>query len=79
MSSGVSNAVSFVLKRLPTLAVLALLGGAAYWGHHNGWKAPKFSEVFGAARVAVDKEDWCSEHNVPESKCIACNPALAGC
>ncbi|MGL5096737.1 MAG: efflux RND transporter periplasmic adaptor subunit, partial [Planctomycetia bacterium] len=37
------------------------------------WKLPKFSELNG--HVAA-KDDWCAEHNVPESQCIECNDAL---
>jgi cobalt-zinc-cadmium efflux system membrane fusion protein len=65
-------------RQLPTLAVLTLLGGLAYWGEHSGWKVPKFSEVFAARQAPAEKEDWCSEHNVPDSKCLACHPELAG-
>ena len=78
MGSGVTNTLGFVLRRLPTLGVFVLLGGVAYWGHQTGWKAPKFSEVFGRSQVTAEKEDWCSEHNVPDSKCLACHPELAG-
>ncbi|MBI4582101.1 MAG: efflux RND transporter periplasmic adaptor subunit [Planctomycetes bacterium] len=71
-----------VLRRmvhaLPTLVVFAALGGLAYAGHHTGWRAPKFSHLFGTRAAAAEKEDWCAEHNVPESKCIACHPELAG-
>lgn len=30
-----------------------------------------------AQAVPGSHEDWCSEHRVPESMCIQCNPALA--
>jgi len=60
-----------------TVVVLLLLGGVAWWGHRTGWKASKFSELFGA-KAAADKEDWCDIHNVPFSKCIACHPELVG-
>jgi cobalt-zinc-cadmium efflux system membrane fusion protein len=53
------------------------LSALGYWGHHSGWKAPKFSDLFGA-RVPLEEEDWCVEHGVPESKCIKCHPELAG-
>jgi cobalt-zinc-cadmium efflux system membrane fusion protein len=60
-----------------TILVVAGLAGVAWWGHHTGWRAPKFSELFGA-KHAAEKEDWCETHNVPLSKCIACNPGLVG-
>lgn len=62
---------------LPMLVVLACLGGIAHWGHRTGWKAPKFSELFGSI-AEEEAEDWCVEHGVPESKCIKCHPELAG-
>lgn len=66
-----------IARSLPTLVVLACLAGVAYWGHHTGWKAPKFSDVFGS-NTAHEEEDWCIEHAVPDSKCIKCHPELAG-
>ena len=32
-----------------------------WWGHHTGWKLPKFSELNGHVK---EKDDWCGEHNV---------------
>lgn len=58
----------------PTVVVLAVLGGLAAWGHHTGWKLPKFSALIGAA-LPADK-DWCEAHNVPESVCVECRPEL---
>ena len=60
-----------------TALVLAVLATVAIWGHHTGWKAPSFSEVTGSATTA-ETEDWCEAHSVPASKCLACNPELAG-
>jgi membrane fusion protein, heavy metal efflux system len=60
-----------------TLVVLGVLGATAWWGHRTGWKAAKFSDLFGTAK-AEEKEDWCDEHNVPDSRDIACHPELAG-
>jgi multidrug efflux pump subunit AcrA (membrane-fusion protein) len=59
-------------KTLPTLAVMAVLAGLGYAGHHTGWKLPKFSELNGSAASVPD--DWCTEHGVPELFCVACNP-----
>ncbi len=59
---------------LPTIAVLAALGGVALWGHHTGWKISSFAELSGQA--AVDDDDWCVDHNVPESECVECDPDL---
>ena len=38
-----------------------------------GQKIPKFSELNGASQ---HEEDWCAEHGVPESICVACNAEL---
>lgn len=73
----VGRFVGSALRQLPTLLVLAGLAGVAWWGHHTGWKFPKFSQLAGAAETQ-EKEDWCVEHNVPDSQCIACHPELAG-
>ncbi|MCE9544141.1 MAG: efflux RND transporter periplasmic adaptor subunit [Planctomycetia bacterium] len=58
-----------------TAAVVAVLTGLAVWGHATQWTMPKFSSLIGRGSGAAD--DWCSEHNVPESQCIECNPKLA--
>ena len=63
-----------VWQGLPTLLVLALLAGIAWWGHHHGWKIPKFSQLVGAEKEDTDL--WCDEHGVPEAECIACNAEL---
>jgi cobalt-zinc-cadmium efflux system membrane fusion protein len=63
----------FVAGSIPTLLVLAGAGAIGWWGHHTGWKLPKFSELNG---VVKEKDDWCSEHNVPESACVECDDAL---
>lgn len=76
-SSGGGGFASMILRNLPTLLVLIGLAGLAWWGHHTGWKLPKFSQVAHAG-AAGEKEDWCTEHNVPDSTCLACHPELAG-
>lgn len=59
---------------IPNLVVFSLLGGVMYFGHHTGWKMPRLSELLPRATVAPD--DWCSEHLVPDSRCIECRPEL---
>src|SRR6185437_11742224 len=59
---------------LPTAAVVSLLAGLAYWGHSTDWTLPRFSTLVGKEAAEVD--DWCSEHNVPESQCIECHADL---
>lgn len=61
-------------RLVPTILILAVLAGIGIWGHHTGWSMSKFSEVTG--QEAAEKDDWCAEHGVPESVCIACNAEL---
>jgi membrane fusion protein, heavy metal efflux system len=61
-------------RALPTATVVFLLGGLACWGHYSDWNIPKFSSLVHKNVHQVD--DWCDEHNVPESQCIECNPKL---
>ena len=60
-------------RALPTLLVLAAAGAVGWWGHKNEWKLPKFSQLGGAVK---DQDDWCGEHNVPESRCVECDDSL---
>lgn len=73
----IRSGLGFVLRVVPTLLALAVLGGVAWWGHRTGWKVPKWSDLRGTAEAA-EKEDWCKAHNVPDSRCIACHPELGG-
>jgi cobalt-zinc-cadmium efflux system membrane fusion protein len=63
-----------LIGALPTTAVIAGLIALAVWGHLTDWKLPTFAALTGNESAAV--EDWCSDHNVPASQCIECNPAL---
>jgi cobalt-zinc-cadmium efflux system membrane fusion protein len=72
-----SSRLRSLFGSIPTLLVLAGIAGVGWWGHHTGWRAPKFSELFGKA-AGAGKEDWCTLHNVPDSQCIACHPELSG-
>lgn len=72
-----SRATAFLrwlLRAIPTVLVVATVGGLAYWGHHHGWKLPKFSTLNGGGHASED--DWCNEHSVPESTCVECKPDL---
>ncbi len=66
--------LAWLVRVLPTWIVFAVLGGLGAWGHHAGWKIPKFSELTGAG--ATETIAWCDEHGVPEADCIACNADL---
>ena len=59
---------------IPTLMVMALLAALGGYGHHSGWKLPKFSALTGNG--VAESDDWCEEHAVPESQCVECNPDL---
>ncbi len=61
-------------RLLPTITVLLVLSAIGYWGHHNDWKIPKFSELTDGS--GAKDEDWCAEHGVTESICVACNADL---
>jgi membrane fusion protein, heavy metal efflux system len=61
-------------RTVPPLLVFTTLGGVLLWGHQTGWTIPRFSSLAGAADE--EKDDWCSEHGVPESQCVECNPEL---
>jgi cobalt-zinc-cadmium efflux system membrane fusion protein len=53
--------------------VVAALAVIALVGHATDWTLPKFSSLAGGAAGAGD---WCDQHNVPDSACIECKPAL---
>lgn len=66
-----------VAQKAPALIVLLALGGLGLYGHRTGWKIPRWS-TYAHDHGARQHEDWCETHNVPESKCLACHPELAG-
>lgn len=70
-SKSIKAILEHVFGSLPTLAVLVILGGLAFWGHHTGWTVPKFSSIVGAMESKPD--DWCESHGVPDSQCVECN------
>jgi cobalt-zinc-cadmium efflux system membrane fusion protein len=63
-----------VAHAAPSLLVFTALGGLLVWGHQTGWTPPRFSWLTGSA--ASGKDDWCGQHNVPDSQCVECNPDL---
>ncbi len=58
----------------PTVATVGVLALVAFWGHRHDWSVPKFSALVGKRDTPAD--DWCKEHNVPESACIECKAGL---
>jgi len=61
-------------RSIAPLLVFAALGALALWGHHTGWKMSGFGGLLGAA--TQEKNDWCAQHNVPESQCVECQADL---
>ncbi len=61
-------------RKASSLLVFIVLGGLLAWGHHTQWTIPRFSSLSG--HTDDEQSDWCSEHNVPESQCVECNPDL---
>ena len=58
-----------IIGGIPTLIVLAALGGLAWWGHHHEWSLPKFSELTGSEKETLyDHESPSREaENIAES------------
>jgi cobalt-zinc-cadmium efflux system membrane fusion protein len=73
-SSMMASFAGWLLHAIPNVIVLALLAGLTWWGHSTGWTLPKFSQLNGTADKP--KDDWCTEHGVPESICIECKKDL---
>jgi cobalt-zinc-cadmium efflux system membrane fusion protein len=77
-----AGAFKTLRRSAASLAVMAALVVAGLWGHHTGWAVPQWASAFlgnanSSGAAAGDADDWCLEHNVPESLCIACNEDLA--
>ncbi len=77
MTAESSNHPSTIWSRVghiaPMVLTLGVLGGALWWGHHVSWTAPNRTQL---AAAHARHEDWCAEHNVPESTCILCKKNL---
>lgn len=71
-----TSRVTRTLRHVPTLLVLAALLAIGIVGHRSGWTIPSLQSLLGGQEAP--KEDWCAAHNVPDSKCLACHPELAG-
>ncbi len=69
-----SAALSWLWSNLPTLLVFGAIAAMGYYGHHTQWKLPKFSTLVGGQ--STERDDWCTEHGVPASQCVACNADL---
>lgn len=72
--AGVSTSERSTASRASTALMIATLGLIFYMGHRLEWKIPKFSEL--AGKTARSEDDWCKEHNVPESICVNCRTEL---
>jgi cobalt-zinc-cadmium efflux system membrane fusion protein len=70
-----------IVRQVPTVLALALLVGIGWWGHHNHWtigQADHDGHQHDGHGHGHAQDDWCTEHSVPESVCIACKPQLSG-
>lgn len=61
---------------MATAVALAFVAGLLSIGLATGWSLPKFSDMRGVS--GPDKDDWCTEHSVPESICVECKKKDAG-
>jgi membrane fusion protein, heavy metal efflux system len=59
-----------VLRGMPTVITLGLLGLVAFAGHRLHWKMPSRASLVSSEAPA--RKDWCMEHGVPESQCVIC-------
>lgn len=66
--------VARLSRYIPTVLVTVFLAALGAYGHHSGWKVPKFSAL--AGNSAAESKDWCEEHGVPESQCVECHPDI---
>jgi len=58
------------------VVVVGMFVGFVVWGYSVDWKMPKVSQLLSSRVDQAD--DWCHEHNVPESQCIECKKDLIG-
>jgi len=63
-----------VAAGISNLVVFGTLAAVFAVGHRTNWRLPSFSALIGSASQRTD--DWCPEHQVPESVCVECNDAL---
>ncbi len=69
-----ASLLGWLARTIPNLLVIAALSGLGYFGHHYGWRIPKFSELAGHGQAEGVR--WCEEHGVPEAECVACHAEL---
>lgn len=72
--AGLRRWIIRALRQLPSVLVMAGLGGLGVFGHYSGWTLPKVGALAGGAPMG--EEDWCEEHSVAESQCVECHPEL---
>lgn len=64
-----------LLRGLPTVLTLGVLGVVAVVGHKLHWKMPPAASLVSSEKPA--RADWCMEHGVPESQCLICRGKVA--
>ncbi|HTU20940.1 MAG TPA: efflux RND transporter periplasmic adaptor subunit [Gemmataceae bacterium] len=72
-----SRVLRWVCRTVPTVMALVFVTGLGLLGQQTGWALPKFSALLG--RQQAEKDDWCVEHNVPDSQCVACRKECLPC
>ena len=68
------SVLTAAVQWLPPIAVLSLLAGIGWYGHHHEWKLPSFASISSTAVSTAPA--WCDSHGVPEDACIVCDPSL---
>lgn len=61
-------------RLVPAVVALAGLAGVVYAGQSSDWKLPRASALRG--ENVQEPDDWCKEHNVPDSACVECKKHL---
>lgn len=68
----------FVLASACVLSLSSCAKHSADDGHDHTTNTASSASQHGKPSAAVGShEDWCAEHEVPESKCTRCDPKLA--
>ena len=64
------------LVRVLSIVLLVVAGSTACRSHHPEGDASAAAAHATPAAVPGSYDDWCNEHQVPESLCTRCNPKL---
>jgi cobalt-zinc-cadmium efflux system membrane fusion protein len=70
MTNKLKRILAPALRSIPTTLTLLALVAVAVIGHKTHWKMPAAASL--ASQEKPERDDWCMEHAVPESKCLVC-------